>query len=130
MPRTTFLRVIRRSASMSMIRDGAAAIEAAAFFGSGKGDVLVPQRCRADAFSRCREIRIKSGGARHAVRRLADAPPDPAARHDDRLDLRHLGDPHRIIVVEIRLFDAAILDGAPAIEQAREAIEKSTGNAP
>src|ERR1700687_1958169 len=93
-PPTTFLRVIRRRASMKRFRYiAAAAIEAAAQR-SGEGDVLIAQRHRADAFARRREIGVEHRRSRHADSRLADAAPEAAARHPDRVYLPHLGPPH------------------------------------
>src|SRR5258706_734732 len=76
MPRTTFLRVIWRSASMSTfpkIRRRPCGSPPAA---SGERDVLVPQRHRADPFScRC-EVGVEHGGRRHADRGFTDAAPE------------------------------------------------------
>src|SRR5262245_55303358 len=58
------------------------------------GDVVVLERERADPLARRPEVGVEHGGSRHADRRLADAAPEATGRHDDRLDLRHLGDTH------------------------------------
>src|SRR5258708_2572089 len=97
---------------------------------SGEGDVLVLQRHRADALSRRREVGVEHRGRRHANGRLADAAPEAAARHDDRFHLRHLGDPHRIVGIEVGLLDAAVLDRAAAIEQSRQAVDEGGGALP
>src|SRR5215472_6666065 len=49
-------------------------------------DVVVLQRERADALARGLEERIEHGGRGDADRRLADATPETAGWHDDRLD--------------------------------------------
>ncbi len=95
---------------------------------SGKRNVLIPQRHRANSFAGRREVGVEHGGRRDADRRLADTAPEAAARHDDRLNLRHLADPHRIVGIEVRLLDTAVLDGAPAIEQPRQAVDKRAGD--
>src|SRR5207248_3088503 len=114
-PRTTFLRVIRRSACMSRFPVCGGGREAAARW-SGKGYVLIPQRHRAITLSGRREVSVENGGSSHADRWLADASPEATARHQDRFHLRHLADTHRIVGVEIRLLDAAILHRASAVE--------------
>src|SRR5260370_26863707 len=95
---------------------------------SSERNVLIAQRHRTDTLARCREVGVEHGRRRDADGRLADAPPKTAARHDDRFHLRHLGNPHRIVVVEIRLLDAAVLDGASAIEQPGQAIDERAGD--
>src|SRR5262249_26902736 len=67
---------------------------------------------RADPFAGRREVRVEYGRRGHADRGLADTAPGPARRHDDRFDLRHLSDPHRVIGVEVRLLDVAVFDRA------------------
>src|SRR5215212_538272 len=93
---------------------------------SGKGYVLIPQWHRPDTLSGRREVSVENGRSSHADCRLADASPEAAARHQDRFHLRHLADPHRIVGVEIRLLDAAILHGASAVEQSRQAVDERT----
>src|SRR5947207_9770617 len=93
----------------------AAAVKAAARW-SGKGYALIPQWHRPDTLSGRREVSVENGRSSHADRRLADASPEATARHQDRFHLRHLVDPHRIVGVEIRLLNAAILHGASAVE--------------
>src|SRR5215212_11182030 len=126
MPATTFLRVIRRNASMSgcSVSGGDSGRRPSL----GEGYVLIPKRHRADAFSCCGEIGVENGRCSHADRWLPDAAPETAARHHDRFDLRHLVDPHRIVGVEIGLLDPAILHGAAAVEQAGQAVHEGTGN--
>src|SRR5262249_39400695 len=70
---------------------------------SGHLDIVVLQRERADALARGLEIGIEYRGRRHADRRLANAAPrgSAARRHDDRFDLGHFGDAHRVVGVEI-----------------------------
>src|SRR5258708_193457 len=119
------------SASMSSasIRIVAGGTKAAASL-SGEGDVLISERHRANPFARRREVGVEHRGRRDADGRLAYAAPEAAARHDDRFDLRHFVDPHRIVGIEILLLDAAILDGASAIEQSRQAIDERAGDLP
>src|SRR6516225_7822101 len=66
-------------------------------------DVVVLQRERADALARSLKERIEHGGRGDADRRLADAAPRIAASgwHEDRLDLGHFGDAHRVVVIEV-----------------------------
>src|SRR4030088_2411541 len=64
---------------------------------SGEGDVLIAQRHRTNPFAGGRQVRVDPRRRRNADGRLADPAPEAAARHDDRLDLRHLVDPHRIV---------------------------------
>src|SRR5215467_10239468 len=82
-------------------------------------DVVVLQWKRADALARRLEERIEHRGRRHADRRLAHAAPGVAAagRDDNRFDLWHFGDAHRVVGVEVGLLDAAVLDRALLIEQ-------------
>ena len=90
---------------------------------SGKADAVVFERDRADAFAGRVEIRIEHGWRGNADRRLADtAPRGVSGRHDDRLDLGHLGDAHRVVGVEILLLDATTPDSAFAVEQRGEAV--------
>ncbi len=53
--------------------------------------------------------------ARRTGRGFAYAAPESPGRHDDRLDLRHLRDAHRVVAVEVVLLDAAVL--APCIPE-------------
>src|SRR5262249_60123040 len=62
------------------------------------------------------------GARHHADRRLADATPEIVARHDDRLDLGHLGEPHDLVAVEVEIDHAPVLDLALAVERGGEAI--------
>src|SRR5262245_28057849 len=87
-------------------------------------DVVVLERDRANALAGGGKERIEHGGRGDEDRRLAHTTPEPARRHDDRLNLRHLADPHHVVVVEVGLLDAAILDGALAVEQRRQAVDE------
>src|SRR5205823_6921146 len=80
-------------------------------------DVVVLQRERADALSGRREVGVHHGRRRHADGRLADAAPESAGRHDDRFHLRHFGDAHRVVRVEVLLDHVSVLDGDLLIEQ-------------
>src|ERR1700720_2998700 len=83
---------------------------------SGGLQILVHQRQRAYALAGCCEDRVKHRRGRDGDRRLADAAPEIAGRHDDDLDLRHLVDPHHVVAVEIGLLDRAAIDRAFAIQ--------------
>ena len=48
----------------------------------------------------------------------------PPEGHDHRFDLRHLGDAHRVVLVEICLLDRAVLDGALLIEQRGQTVDE------
>src|SRR6266567_3119390 len=87
---------------------------------SGLFQILVLEWYRADTFPRRSVNRIEHRGRGHEDRRLANAAPEAARWHDDRLDLRHRPHAHEVIGVEVLLLDAAILDGAFAIEKGRE----------
>ena len=58
------------------------------------------------------KMALSTAGAATADRRFADAAPEAARRHHDHLDLRHLADAHRVVGVEVRLLDGAVLYGA------------------
>src|SRR5215471_3696110 len=98
--------------------------------GSGHLDVMVPQWERADALARRLEERIEYRGRGHGNGRLAYAAPESTGRHDDRLDLGHLGRPHHLVAVEVLLLDASILHRALAQEQGGQSPHKRTGNLP
>ena len=78
------------------------------------------------------EERIEHGGRGDADRRLADAAPGVAASgwHEDRFDFRHFGDAHRVVVIEVGLLDAAVLDGALLIEQRGQAVDERARDLP
>src|SRR5215468_1613501 len=99
---------------------------------SGHLDVVVLQRERADALPRGLEERIEHGGRGDADRRLADATPGVVASgwHEDRLDLGHFGDAHRVVVIEVGLLDAAVFDGALLIEQRGQAVHERARHLP
>ena len=92
--------------------------------GSRKFDVMILQRKRADSLARRTEERVENRRPCDADRRLADATPEAATRHDDRFDLRHLGDAHRVVRIEILLLDASVLDRTLLIEQGRQTIDE------
>src|SRR5262245_12345286 len=91
-------------------------------------NALVFQRYRAEALARRGEVRVQDRGRSHADRRLAHAAPEPAGWHDDRLDFRHLRDLHRVVGVEVRLLDAAILDRALLQEEPGQAVDERAGD--
>src|SRR4029077_14751565 len=90
---------------------------------SGHADIVVLQRERADTLARRLEIGVQDSGGRYADGRLATAAParGSARGRDDRFDLRHFGDAHRVVVVEVGLLDGAVLDCAFLVEQRRKA---------
>ena len=61
---------------------------------SGKGDVLVLQRHRTDAFAGGREVGVEHRGRGDANGRFTDAAPEAAARHHDALHLWHRRNAH------------------------------------
>src|SRR5207248_3121223 len=130
MPNTACRRVTGRAVIRIIIRKMAAVASAAAAVFSSEGDVLVAQRRRTDALARRREIGVEHRRCRDADSRLANTAPESAARHHHRFHLRHLVDAHRIVSVEVGLLDAAVLDGAAAVEQRGEAINKGAGDLP
>ena len=75
------------------------------------------ERQAANALAGRGKNRIQHSGRRDGNSRFAYAAPEPAGRHDDRLDLRHLVDQHDVIAIEILLLDAAVLDSDLAIER-------------
>src|SRR5260221_7478873 len=76
-------------------------------------NAVVLQRHRADALAGRPVERVQHRRRRDADRRLADAAPDRAAgRQEDGFHFRHLRDAHRVVLVEIRLLDAAVLHRA------------------
>jgi hypothetical protein len=82
---------------------------------------VVLQWERADALAGRREDCVEHRGCGDADRRLADATPETAGWHDDRFDLGHLRDAHRVVTVEVRLLDTIVLDRAFLVEQGGEA---------
>src|SRR4029453_2252155 len=104
---------------------GEAAAGGRRFGCSCEGYVVILQWDRADGFPGRREERVEDGRRSHADRRLTNAAPRRAAgRHDYRFDLRHIGDTHRIVGVEVRLLYGAILHGAFTVEQCRQAVDE------
>src|SRR5690349_2545553 len=65
------------------------------FSRSGKYDIEIGQRHRTDALAGRGEVGVEHGRRSDGARRLADAAPEAAARHQDRFHLRHLAYPHR-----------------------------------
>src|SRR5205085_3725095 len=55
--------------------------------------------------------------------RLADTARRFRALHDVHLDLRHLIDAQHLIVVEVRLLDAPVLEGHLAVERGSQAVD-------
>src|SRR5207248_39854 len=61
-----------------------------ASFSLRERDVVVSERHRAHALTRRGKVRVEHRRRGDADRRLADAAPETARRHDDRFHLRHL----------------------------------------
>src|SRR6266511_2329094 len=79
------------------------------FTSSNEAQPLVRERQRADALAGRGEDRVAQRRGERRERRLAQPAPEPAARNEDRLDvLRHLGEAHDAVVVEVGLLDAAL----------------------
>src|SRR5438876_9691168 len=85
----------------------------------------VLQRHRADALAGRSVERVQHRRCRDADRRLADAAPDRASgRHQDGFHFRHLRDAHRVVLVEVRLLDAAVLHRTLLEKERREAVDE------
>src|SRR5437660_9774504 len=94
-------------------------------------NAVVLQRHRADALAGGAVERVHHRGRGDADRRLADSAPDRAAgRHEDGLHLRHLRDAHRVVLVEVRLLDAAVLHRAFLEEERRQAVDERARDLP
>src|SRR5262249_47041212 len=85
---------------------------------------VVLQRNGAEPFPGRRKDRVEHRRGGDADGRLADATPEAAGRHDDRLDLRHLAEAHHVVIIEVRLLDRAAFDSALLIEQSRETVDE------
>src|SRR2546430_14283042 len=102
-----------------------ARIENAIAQASHQFNAVVLQRHRADALARRFVERVHHRGRGDADRRLADSAPDRASgRHQDGLHLRHLRDAHRVVLVEVRLLDAAVLHRALLEKERRQAVHE------
>src|SRR5437773_4780254 len=100
-------------------------IENAIAQASHQFNAVVLQRHRADALAGRAVERVQHRRRGDADRRLADAAPDRAsARHQDGFHFRHLRDAHRVVLVEVRLLDAAVLDRALLEKERREAVDE------
>src|SRR2546427_5507062 len=76
-------------------------------------NAVVLQRHRAEALAGRAVERVQHRRRGDADRRLADAAPHGSTgRHQDRFHFRHLRDAHRVVLVEVRLLDAAVLHRA------------------
>src|SRR5712692_527591 len=93
-------------------------------------DAVVLQGERADTLAGRGGERVQNRRRRHADRRLTDPTPESSGRHDDRLDLGHLRDPHRVEVMEVRLLDATVLDRALLHEQRGQSVDERPGDLP
>src|SRR5712692_6595873 len=88
-------------------------------------NAVVLQRHRADALAGRPVERVQHRRRRDADRRLADAAPDRAAgRQKDGFHFWHLRDAHRVVLVEIRLLDAAVLHRALLEKERRQAVDE------
>src|SRR5262249_56481510 len=74
-------------------------------------EVLVPDWQGADAFAGGGEDRVAQRWRKRRDRRFARAAPEIAARRQQGLDLGRVGNTQHFITVEVRLLDAAVLDG-------------------
>src|SRR6266700_6661050 len=85
-------------------------------------NAVVLQRHRADALAGRPVERVQHRRRRDADRRLADAAPDlPPGRHQVVCHLGNWRDAHRVVLVEIRLLDAAVLHRALLEKERRQA---------
>src|SRR6266700_4787453 len=88
-------------------------------------NAVVLQRHRADALAVRPVERVQHRRRRDADRRLADSAPDGSTgRHQDGFHFRHLRDAHRVVLVEIRLLDAAVLHRALLEKERRQAVHE------
>src|SRR6267143_2179731 len=88
-------------------------------------NAVVLERHRTDALAGRLVERVQHRRRGDADRRLADAAPHRSAgRHQDGFHFRHLRDAHRVVLVEIRLLDAPVLDRALLHEERRQAIHE------
>src|SRR5438132_13493738 len=88
-------------------------------------NAVVLQRHRADALAGRPVERVHHRRRGDADRRLADsAPHGSTGRHQDRFHFRHLRDAHRVVLVEVRLLDAAVLHRALLEKERREAVDE------
>src|ERR1700691_5594201 len=72
---------------------------------------MVLDRQRTDALAGGGEDRVAQSRRKRRYRRLTDAAPEIAARHNHGLDPWRVGHAQHLVVVEVRLLDAAVLDG-------------------
>src|SRR5215475_7892045 len=79
--------------------------------------IVVHQWERSDALAGRRKDCVEHCGCGDADRRLADATPEAARWHDDRLDLRHLRDAHRVVIIEVGQNIGTALNRSLGIEQ-------------
>src|SRR5437867_6450514 len=102
-------------------------IENAIAQASHQFNAVVLHRHRADALAGRAVERVQYRRRRDADRRLADAAPHRSAgRHEDRFHFRHLRDAHRVVLVEVRLLDAAVLHRALLAKERRQAVHERT----
>src|SRR5712691_2802007 len=100
-------------------------IENAIAQASHQFNAVVLQRHGADALPGRPVEGVQHGRRGDADRRLADsAPHGSAGRHQDGFHFRHLRDAHRVVLVEVRLLDAAVLHGALLEKERGEAIDE------
>src|SRR5436190_735025 len=118
--------VVRHGATAPSTQSGAVLLELSPSRMPDSGwDQLPP-----DALSGRREDGVEHRWSGHENRRLADAAPEPARRHDNALDLGHVADAHRVVAVEVGLLDAAVLYRALLVEQRGEAVDERAGDLP
>src|SRR6267143_5804242 len=88
-------------------------------------NAVVLQRHRADALAGRPVERVHHRRRGDADRRLADAAPHGSTGwHQDGFHFRHLRDAHRVVLVEVRLLNAAVLHRALLEKERREAVDE------
>src|SRR3989449_3593673 len=124
-PYTTLFRSVSEAGIESPAKAFPATNENASAQTSNQFNAVVLQRHRADALAGRPVERVQHRRRRDADRRLADSAPDRASgRHDDGFHFRHLRDAHRVVLVEVRLLDAAVLHRALLEKERREAVDE------
>src|SRR5882672_5859039 len=92
---------------------------------SGVSQIVILQRQRPNTLAGCGEDRVAKRRRHHRHRLLAAAATEAAARGEHTFHLGHLRHAEHPVIVEIRLLDAAILDGDLTIERGGESIHDS-----
>src|SRR5258706_10872145 len=103
-------------------------IERRCWLGAAPGDaelneLLVLQRQAADGFAGRGLDCVENGGRDDADGGFADAAPEVVGRDEDGFHFWHFGELEHCVVVEVRLGDAAVVDGDFAVEGGGEAVD-------